>query len=869
MTEEALFHAALAKPPAERAAFLDEVCSRNAPLRAAVEASLAAHDALSCFPNVLRANQSDGGLAAMLDSGFVDESAATGEHIPDPGDLQDSRAPQAVTADYRREAAAGVVIGGRYTLQEKIGEGGMGEVWVAKQTAPVKRKVALKLIKTGMDSRAVLQRFEQERQALALMDHPHIARVLDGGLTPTGQPFFVMELVNGLSLTKFCDEMKLALPARLELFVPICQAVQHAHQKGIVHRDLKPANILVTMIDGKPVPKVIDFGVAKATSGKLTEETMSTGFGAVVGTLEYMAPEQAGYSGEDIDTRADIYSLGVILYELLTGLRPIDANRLRKAAITEMIRIIQEEEPSKPSMRLSTNDSLLPLAALRQTEPNKLTALLRGELDWVVMKCLEKQRDRRYETANALSRDVQRYLANEVVEARPPSASYRLQKFVRRNRGQVVAVSLLLLALVGGVVGTTIGLVQADTARRAEAKRAEGERRAKLDAELARDQARERYLLALSAFDDMIFAIQNKLASRPGTLELRKDLLTGARGGLKKLLAESERHGNPDKKLVWSYFQMGTIERLLGNLEAAREEFQTGHDKAKLLADAAPGNADAQRDVGVGLSHLGDIALQLKQSEQALAYFLAKFEIDRRLAAAEPANMDLQRDLSVSCGQLGAVSLQLGRTEEAHGYHKQRLQISQTIAAADPTNTVSQRDLAVSYELLGNSAGYLNQPALVLDCYQKLNEIMQDLLDIDPENTVRQRDVSVGLLKLGNLNQDAGQLEAALDYYERAIVILQKLAAADPQNIKNQMDLFVGYDNLAVTEESRHEFGRAADWYRKGRAVILPWHNKKLLVGQFEGALETVDQRIAECESNLDNALTPEAGPVKEVGDKH
>ena len=340
----------------------------------------------------------------------------------------------------------------------------MGEVWVAKQTEPVKRRVALKLIKTGMDSKAVLARFEQERQALAMMDHPNIAKVLDGGLTPTGQPFFVMELVNGLPLTKFCDEARLTPRERLELFVPICQAVQHAHQKGIVHRDLKPANILVTIIDGKPIPKVIDFGVAKAIAGKLTDESMSTQFGAVIGTLEYMSPEQAGFSGVDIDTRADIYSLGVILYELLTGLRPIDAKRLRNAALTEMIRIIREEEPSKPSTRLSTDESLPSMAALRQTEPRKLMALLRGELDWVVMKCLEKHRERRYETANALARDIQRYLADEAVEARPPSAGYRFSKFLRRNRGPVLAASLVLLALVVGIVGTTFGMIRADRA---------------------------------------------------------------------------------------------------------------------------------------------------------------------------------------------------------------------------------------------------------------------------------------------------------------------------------------------------------------------------------------------------------------------
>ena len=370
-----------------------------------------------------------------------------------------------ITDEYQSTAEPDVLIAGRYTLQQKIGEGGMGEVWVAKQTEPVKRKVALKLIKTGMDSRAVLARFEQERHALAMMDHPNIARVLDGGLTPTGQPFFVMELVNGLPLTKFCDEARLTTRERLELFVPVCQAVQHAHQKGIVHRDLKPANILVTLIDGKPIPKVIDFGVAKATAGKLTEYSMSTQFGAVIGTLEYMSPEQAGFSGVDVDTRADIYSLGVILYELLTGLRPIDAKRLRKAALTEMIRIIQEEEPSKPSTRLSTDESLPSMAALRQTEPAKLMALLRGELDWVVMKCLEKNRDRRYETANGLARDIQRYLADEPVEARPPSAGYRLSKFLRRNRGPVVAAALVLLALLAGIAGTTFGLIRAEQRR--------------------------------------------------------------------------------------------------------------------------------------------------------------------------------------------------------------------------------------------------------------------------------------------------------------------------------------------------------------------------------------------------------------------
>ncbi len=413
---------------------------------------------------------------------------ATGEHSPDAGQ-------PATEGQVPGRVQPGVTIAGRYTLVEKLGEGGMGEVWVAKQTEPVKRKVALKLIRAGMDSKAVCTRFEQERQALAMMDHPNIARVLDGGLTEDRRPFFVMELVNGLPLTQFCDDAKLTLRQRLELFVPICQAVQHAHHKGIVHRDLKPSNILVTLYDGVPVPKVIDFGVAKAIGGKLSEATLSTQFGAVVGTLEYMAPEQAGFSGIDIDTRADIYSLGVILYELLTGLRPIDGKRLRRAALAEMIRIVQEEEPSRPSVRLST-DALLPsLAALRHTEPKRLMAMLRGELDWVVMKCLEKDRGRRYETANGLARDVQRYLADETVEARPPSARYRLRKFVRRNRGAVLAAAALLLALVVGIICTTLGLLQLEAARQAEAEQrqiAEAKEREALADKAAAEAAAER-----------------------------------------------------------------------------------------------------------------------------------------------------------------------------------------------------------------------------------------------------------------------------------------------------------------------------------------------------------------------------------------
>ncbi|MCI0334265.1 MAG: protein kinase [Planctomycetes bacterium] len=428
--------------------FLDDACRDNVALRQRVELLLRAHQ----------------GEDSFLDRVDVNEAAPTIE-----GPITER---------------PGTVIG-PYKLLQHIGEGGMGVVFMAEQTEPIQRTVALKIIKPGMDTRQVIARFEAERQALALMDHPNIAKVLDAGVVgqafqpdmnvpprtsqagkpdlPTGRPYFVMELVKGVPITKYCDEKHLPLRARLELFVQVCQAVQHAHQKGIIHRDMKPNNVLVAEYDNHAIPKVIDFGVAKATAQRLTERTMFTEFGQVLGTMEYMSPEQSKFNQLDIDTRSDIYSLGVLLYELLAGSTPFEGKRLHEAAFDEMLRIIREEEPPKPSTRLSSlslgeragvRESLASIAANRHTEPARLSKDVQGELDWIVMKALEKDRNRRYETASGFAADIERHLRDEPVEAGPPSTMYRFRKFARRNKvalATAITVGLAVLVAVGAI----------------------------------------------------------------------------------------------------------------------------------------------------------------------------------------------------------------------------------------------------------------------------------------------------------------------------------------------------------------------------------------------------------------------------------
>jgi eukaryotic-like serine/threonine-protein kinase len=452
---------------------------------------------------------------------------------------------------------------GPYKLLQQIGEGGMGVVFMAEQSEPIRRTVALKIVKLGMDTRQVIARFEAERQALALMDHPNIARVLDAGMTESGRPYFVMDLVKGVPITKYCDDKQLPLRARLELMLPVCEAVQHAHQKGLIHRDIKPSNVLVADYDHHTVPKVIDFGVAKATAQKLTDRTMFTEFGQVIGTLEYMSPEQAKLNQLDIDTRSDIYSLGVLLYELLTGTTPFDRQRLRNTAFDEMLRIIREEEHPKPSTRLSTVEGLPDIAASRDSEPKKLSGLLKGELDWIVMKALEKDRDLRYDTANALAADIERYLHNETVEAYPVSAMYRFRKFARRHKLGVAASIAVAAAVLLGVAGTTGGMIWALRERKAE----------QASAALATTQA-ERSDQVAHFLGDMLQGVAPSVALGRDTTMLREIVDKTSERIDKELDGQPEVQAELRLMLAQVYFELQLhreVERISRHtLEAAR-----------------------------------------------------------------------------------------------------------------------------------------------------------------------------------------------------------------------------------------------------------------------------------------------------------
>jgi len=543
----------------------------------------------------------------------------------------------------------GTVIG-RYKLLERIGEGGMAVVYMAEQERPVRRKVALKIIKLGMDTRQVIARFEAERQALAMMDHPNIAKIYDAGATETGRPYFVMELVKGTPVTKFCDEHRFTTRQRLELFVAICQAVQHAHQKGIIHRDLKPSNVLVTLHDGRPVPKIIDFGIAKATSKKLTEKTLFTQYEQLIGTPEYMSPEQAEWSGLDIDTRTDIYSLGVLLYELLTGSTPFDAKALRESSYSRMQEIIRTQEPTKPSTKLhALGETLADVADRRKTTADTLQKQLRGDLDWIIMKALEKDRGRRYGTATELAADVEHHLNSEPVQAAAPTLRYRLGKFVAKNRAGVITSAVIAVAVIVGLSAALTGLYQA----RKQYQRAEAN-----------------FENARAAVDAMTRFAEDTLYV-PGMQYLREALLGEAIGFYEEFLLEQDPRDQLRIESAEVYTRIGQLHLARGSQEEARTAFERA---ISLIGHPQPvGNLDAYLvNAWIGL---GRILGQSGQTEEAIAVLEtgrsmsrspgAQYRCDREITAIRRAGTferteNLLASLTPEPNELGIWVLRMG-----------------------------------------------------------------------------------------------------------------------------------------------------------------------------------------------------------------
>jgi len=701
------------------------------------------------------------------------------------------------TAAYIPSGQPGTIVAGRYKLLEAIGEGGMGTVWVAEQTQPLRRKVAMKLLKPGMDSKSVLARFEAERQALAVMDHPNIAKVLDGGLTDWGRPFFVMEYVKGVPITEYCDTTRLSVPERLNLFVQACQAVQHAHQKGIIHRDLKPSNILVAPYDDRPVPQVIDFGLAKAMHQSLTELTLHTAHGTLLGTPLYMSPEQAQFNNLDIDTRSDIYSLGVLLYELLTGTTPLEKERFKEAAWDEIRRVIREEEPPRPSMRLSSSQALPSLAVGRQMEPARLTKSMRGDLDWIVMKALEKDRTRRYETANGFSLDIQRYLAGEPVLAAPPSATYRLRKFAHKHRAALTTAAGIALLLVAGVAVSAWQAVRATNAeaaarvaeqdalqaQRAETARAEGERLAKLDAQAQKAKAEQaatrekaanaqaqKRLTQIEKANDVLGSIFENLDPREiakGERPLQAILVEKLDRAVAQL--EGESIGDPlvvatmQNKFGYSLLGLGEPGKAIVLLEKARATCQG------MLRPEHPLTLAIMNNLARAYQDAGKLDLAVPLFEGTLKLRKAK------LGPEHPLTLGSMNNLALAYQAAGKLGLALPLYEETRKLRKAKL------GPEHPYTLASMANLASAYQ----DAGKLDLAVPLFEETLKLRKAK-----LGPKHP----DTLGSMANLAAAYQAAGKLDLALPLYEATLKLRKaELGPDHPDTLTSMNDLAQAY----------------------------------------------------------------------------
>jgi len=747
---ENTFFAALAiTSDAARRDYLDDACAGNTGLREQVEKMLAAH-------------------------------FAAGEFLEQP----------AVTVNQHTQInpaiieAAGSTIG-PYKLLQQIGEGGMGVVFMAEQFEPIRRIVALKIIKQGMDTRQVIARFEAERQALATMDHPNVAKVLDAGTTAGGRPYFVMELVKGVPITKYCDDRKLPLRARLDLFVPVCMAVQHAHQKGLIHRDIKPTNVLVAEYDDLAVPKVIDFGVAKAIAQPMTDRTLFTEYGQVVGTVEYMSPEQAKLNQLDIDTRSDIYSLGVLLYELLTGSTPFGIKRLKEAAFDEMLRIIREEEPEKPSTRLSTVDAMSSIAANRGMETLKLNRQVRGELDWIAMKCLEKERSRRYDTPNELAAEILRYLADEPITAGAPSTRYRLQKFVTRNKGALAsAIAIAASLIIATAVSVWFGVREREQRAEAEAQRAEAVKQRGFADENANKEIKARARAeAINAF------VTKSLKSSDPMADGKRDATIAQ--AMKNSVAEIDSGAFKDEPEIEAAMLLTIADVLFSNgqYEAAEPLYQ----RSLAIREQVLGPEDPQ--VASCLNNLAGLYNAQGRYASAEPLYL------RSLAIAEKALGPDHKDVANTLNNLTALYVGQGQYAKAEPLIKRALILQERVLGPDHT------DVAASLNNLAQILDRQGQFAEAEPLYRRSLSIVEKAFGKDHPF------VGVSLNNLAFLLAKQNQYAAAEPLYKRSLEIWEATLGPDHPNVAASLN------NLASLYQSQGQYAAAEPLYNRSLAI--------------------------------------------------
>ena len=739
--------------------------------------------------------------------------------------------------------APGVVIAGRYKLLENIGQGGMGSVWVAQQTDHLKRKVAVKLIKPGMDSKQVLARFDAERQALALMDHPHIAKVYDGGVTTGGRPFFVMEYVKGIPFTDYCDQARLSLADRLQLFIPVCQAVQHAHQKGIIHRDLKPSNILICLYDGRPVPKVIDFGLAKAMHQSLTDQSIYTQHGMMVGTPLYMSPEQAEYNNLDIDTRSDIYSLGVVLYELLTGSTPLERDQLRKAAHDEILRMIKSIDPLRPSLRLSGSASLPSIAAQRGIEPKALQRTLAGDLDWIVMKSLEKDRNRRYETANGLARDIERYLHEEPIEARPPSMTYQFRKLLKKYRPQAFAAGLVLAALIVGIIGTSWGL------RRAH---------------LAEGKAKDSESKALQALADVTKERDAKiqaLVAKTAALAEKDEALAAKVKALADEAAARQRAEAAEAQTLASYREStdDVIQQLIGSKEelseAERAYLERTAQRWQVFAERQGTDEQSQKLRAEGLNRVAAIWLELGRLVEARKHFEESHALWKQLSQKFPAVPEYRHNLAATGTTLCGVLIDLGETDAARLAIAQAEVVWRHLAEQYPTNTQYQYGLAGCCVNLGVLLNSLKEYAAAIDQLGRARDLSAKLVSQYPLDENYNQQLALAQINLGNACFYSNDISAARTAFEQARDIRKALCEQFPSQPRYQTFLVQAQMSLGMLYVYLKETTAARESYEEAEKICLK------LVQQFP-AVPDYQDLLANSENGLGSVFDREGDRV-------